>query len=73
MALLGEIKGARDRWRRLTIYLKFEHAVVLVLTALLSLIIVSAIWKLALKVVFGQVLSDSFDLTDCPSGDGVNL
>jgi hypothetical protein len=60
------------RWRQLTVYLKFEHAVVLVLTALLSLII-SAIWKLALKVVFGQVLSDSFDLTDCPSGDGVNL
>jgi|SRR6202045_1929695 uncharacterized membrane protein (DUF373 family) len=64
MALLGEIKGARDRWRRLTIYLKFEHAVVLVLTALLSLIIVSAIWKLALKVVFSLILSDSFDLTD---------
>jgi hypothetical protein len=35
MALLDEIKGARDRWRRLTVYLKFEHAVVLVLTALL--------------------------------------
>jgi hypothetical protein len=43
MALLDEIKGARDRWRRLTVYLKFEHAVVLVLTALLSLIIISAI------------------------------
>jgi hypothetical protein len=39
MALLDEIKGARDRRRRLTVYLKFEHAVVLVLTALLSLII----------------------------------
>jgi uncharacterized membrane protein (DUF373 family) len=64
MALLDEIKGARDRWRRLTVYLKFEHAVVMVLTALLSLIIVSAIWKLALKVVFSLVLSDSLDLTD---------
>jgi hypothetical protein len=64
MALLDEIKGARDRWRRLTVYLKFEHAVVLVLTALLSLIILSAIWKLALKVVFSLVLSDTFDLTD---------
>jgi uncharacterized membrane protein (DUF373 family) len=64
MALLDEIKAGRVRWRRLTVYLKFEHAVVLVLTALLSLIIVSAIWKLALKVVFSLVLSDSFDLTD---------
>jgi hypothetical protein len=64
MALLDEIKGARDRWRRLTVYLKFEHAVVLVLTALLPLIILSAIWKLALKVVLSLVLSDTFDLTD---------
>jgi hypothetical protein len=64
MALLDEIKAGRERWQRLTIYLKFEHAVVLVLTALLSLIIISAVWKLALKVVFSLVLSDTFDLTD---------
>ena len=64
MALLGEIKGARDRWRRLTIYLKFEHAVVLVLTALISIIIVSAIWKLAIKILYSLVRSDTFDLTD---------
>jgi hypothetical protein len=64
MALLDEIKAGRERWQRLTISLKFEHAVVLVLTALLSLIIISAVWKLALKVVFSLVLSDTFDLTD---------
>jgi uncharacterized membrane protein (DUF373 family) len=64
MALLDEMKAGRDRWQRLTVYLKFEHAVVLVLTALLSLIIISAVWKLALKVVVSLVLSDSFDLTD---------
>ena len=64
MALLDEIKAGRDRWQRLTVYLKFEHAVVLVLTGLLSLIIISAVWKLALKVVSSLVLSDTFDLTD---------
>jgi len=48
----------------LTAYLKFEHAVVLVLTILLSVIIVSAIWKLAIKVLYSLVLSDTFDLTD---------
>ena len=45
-------------------YLKFEHAVVLVLTILLSVIIVSAIWKLAIKILYSLVLSDTFDLTD---------
>ena len=64
MALLDEIKAGRDRWQRLTVYLKFEHAVVLVLTGLLSLIIISAVWKLALKVVSSLVLPDTFDLTD---------
>jgi uncharacterized membrane protein (DUF373 family) len=64
MPLREELETGRARWRHLTVYLKFEHAVVLVLTALISVIIVSAIWKLALKVLFGLVLSDTFDLTD---------
>jgi uncharacterized membrane protein (DUF373 family) len=64
MALREELKAGEARWRRLTVYLKFEHAVVLVLTALISVIIVAAVWKLALKIVFGLVLSDTFDLTD---------
>ena len=64
MALRQELDAGRQRWRRLTVYLKFEHAVVLVLTILLSVIIVSAIWKLAIKVLYSLVLSDTFDLTD---------
>jgi uncharacterized membrane protein (DUF373 family) len=64
MALRQELDGGRQRWRRLTVYLKFEHAVVLVLTILLSVIIVSAIWKLAIKILYSLVLSDTFDLTD---------
>ncbi len=64
MWLRQELDAGRHRWRRLTAYLKFEHAVVLVLTILLSVIIVSAIWKLAIKVLYSLVLSDTFDLTD---------
>ena len=64
MALSEELKAGQARWRRLTTYLKFEHAVVLVLTALISVIIVAAVWKLALKIIFGLVLSDTFDLSD---------
>jgi uncharacterized membrane protein (DUF373 family) len=64
MALWEELKAGQVRWRRLTVYLKFEHAVVLVLTALISVIIVAAVWKLALKIVFGLVVSNTFDLSD---------
>jgi uncharacterized membrane protein (DUF373 family) len=64
MGLRQELDTGRQRWRRLTVYLKFEHAVVLVLTILLSVIIVSAIWKLAIKILYSLVLSDTFDLTD---------
>jgi uncharacterized membrane protein (DUF373 family) len=64
MGLRQELDAGRQRWRRLTTYLKFEHAVVLVLTILLSVIIVSAIWKLAIKILYSLVLSDNFDLTD---------
>jgi uncharacterized membrane protein (DUF373 family) len=64
MALREELKAGQARWRRLTVYLKFERAVVLVLTALISIIIVSAIWKLAIKILFTLILSDTFDLTD---------
>ena len=64
MGLRQELDTGRQRWRRLSVYLKFEHAVVLVLTILLSVIIVSAIWKLAIKILYSLVLSDTFDLTD---------
>jgi uncharacterized membrane protein (DUF373 family) len=64
MGLRQELDAGRQRWRRLTVYLKFEHAVVLVLTILLSVIIISAIWKLAIKILYSLVLSDTFDLTD---------
>ena len=48
----------------MTVYLKFEHAVVLILTAVISVIIVAAIWRLAVKVVVSLVLSNTLDLTD---------
>jgi uncharacterized membrane protein (DUF373 family) len=64
MSLREELKAGRVRWRRLTAYLRFEHAVILVLTVLMSVVIVSALWKLAVKILFSLVLSDAFDLTD---------
>ena len=36
----------------------------MILAALISVIIVAAVWKLAVKVLVSLVLSNSFDLTD---------
>jgi uncharacterized membrane protein (DUF373 family) len=56
--------GARERWELLTLYQKFEHAVVLILTGLIAIVIVAAIWNLAVKIVLTIVLTRSFDPTD---------
>jgi uncharacterized membrane protein (DUF373 family) len=59
-----ELKAARARWQLLTLYQRFEDGVILLLTGLIALVIVSAVWHLALKVLFGLILSDQFDPTD---------
>jgi uncharacterized membrane protein (DUF373 family) len=64
MQLREEMAAARARWGPLTLYQKFEDAVVLILTGLIAVVIVSAVWNLALKVLFGLILSDTFDPTD---------
>ena len=59
-----EAAGARGTWRLLTAYEKFEHAVTLILTGLIALIIALAVWNLALKILTGIVASRDFDPTD---------
>jgi uncharacterized membrane protein (DUF373 family) len=64
MGTRGELADAYAQWRLLGLYEKFEHAVILVLTALIALVVLAAVWSLALDVLFGLVLSDSMDPTD---------
>jgi uncharacterized membrane protein (DUF373 family) len=59
-----QVGPERDRWRVLTFYGKFEHIVILVLTGLIAIIIVAALWNLALKILKAIILSQSFDPTD---------
>jgi uncharacterized membrane protein (DUF373 family) len=59
-----DVSAARARWRALTAYQRFEHVIVLILTALMAVIIISAVWNLILRVVFGLVLVGGFDPTD---------
>jgi uncharacterized membrane protein (DUF373 family) len=64
MALRGEIEAGRMRWRGLSFYQKFEHAVVLVLVGLIAVVVIAAVWSLAVKILFGLVLSGKVDPTD---------
>jgi uncharacterized membrane protein (DUF373 family) len=63
MPVKQELAGARARWRLLTFYQKFEHTVVLVLSALIAIVVALAVWNLALKIIM-SILSSGFDPTD---------
>jgi uncharacterized membrane protein (DUF373 family) len=58
------VSAARARWRALTLYERFENVVILIVTALIVVIIVSAVWNLSLRILFSLVLLESFDPTD---------
>jgi uncharacterized membrane protein (DUF373 family) len=64
MPFKEELSAACQQWKSLTIYQKFEHAVILVLTALIAIVIAFALWNLVLKVLFSIVSSGGFDPTE---------
>src|ERR1700704_544070 len=64
MPLKEELTAERERWRPLTVYQKFEHAVILVLTALIAIVIAFALWNLTVKILLSIVSSGGFDPTD---------
>ena len=64
MPLKEELAAERERWRPLTVYQKFEHGVILVLTALIAIVIAFALWNLTVKILLSIVSSGGFDPTD---------
>jgi hypothetical protein len=64
MPLKEELTAERQRWKLLTFYQKFEHAVILILTALIAIVVAFAVWNLALKIAVSVVYSGGFDPTD---------
>ena len=64
MSIKEELTDAGEKFRLLSLYRRFEHIVVLILTALIAVIVVAAIWNLSLKILFGLVLSGSLDPSD---------
>jgi uncharacterized membrane protein (DUF373 family) len=63
MAWRKELSAARSRWSLLSLYQKFEHAVILLLTGLIALIIALAVWNLLLKVA-SSIVYANFDPSD---------
>ena len=64
MTLRAEIRNAIGRWKELTFYQRIEQTAVLILTALIAVIVVAALWNLVLRVSFSLILAGSFDPTD---------
>lgn len=56
--------GSWRAWRRLPLYERFEDLVVGVLTALIAVVILAALWNLVTEVFTALVLVGSFDPTD---------
>lgn len=54
----------KSHWNVLTYYEKFEHVVILILTALIAVIIVAALWNLASRILTGIVLLQTLDPTN---------
>jgi uncharacterized membrane protein (DUF373 family) len=64
MRVREELMAARERWSALTFYEKFEHGVVLILTALIAVVVVFAVWNLLVKVADSILDTGGFDPTD---------
>jgi uncharacterized membrane protein (DUF373 family) len=63
MKFKEELAAGRAEWQLLTFYEKFEHAVILILTALIAIVVAFAVWNLALKVGI-SIIASGFDPTD---------
>jgi uncharacterized membrane protein (DUF373 family) len=64
MSIKDELRDTKEQFRLLSLYQRFEHVVVMLLTALIALIVIVAVWNLSLKILFGLVLSGSLDPSD---------
>jgi uncharacterized membrane protein (DUF373 family) len=63
MRIKREFSDLRLSFEPLTLYGKFEHICVIVLTTLIAVIIVFSIWHLALNILY-SILARTFDPTD---------
>ena len=71
MSIKEEFRDAREKFKLLSLYQRFEHIIIIILTALISVIVVVAVWNLSLKILFGLILSGNLDPSDYAIFQGV--
>jgi uncharacterized membrane protein (DUF373 family) len=64
MSIKEELGNVRAQFKLLSLYQRFEHIVITILTALIAIIVVVAVWNLTLKIVFGLILPGNLDPSD---------
>ena len=57
-------RRARAEWMLLTFYERFEQVVILILTGLIAIVVVFAVWNLALKIFHAVIAPQTFDPTE---------
>jgi uncharacterized membrane protein (DUF373 family) len=57
-------RRARAEWMLLTFYERFEQVVILILTGLIAIVVVFAVWNLGLKIFHAVLSPQNFDPTD---------
>jgi uncharacterized membrane protein (DUF373 family) len=71
MTARSEIREAYAALSPLTLHQKIEQIAVLVLSGLIAVVVVAALWTLSLRVVRGLLLEGSFDPTDYEVFQGI--
>jgi uncharacterized membrane protein (DUF373 family) len=64
MSIKDVFQSKKAELRPLSLYQRFEYVVVLILTGLIAIVVVAAVWNLTLKILLGLVLSGSLDPSD---------
>src|SRR5882757_630302 len=64
MSIKDELKAARAEFKILSLYERFEHVVIMILTALIAIVVAVAVWNLVLKILFGLIVTGGFDPSD---------
>lgn len=64
MSIRNELRTTRAELLPLSFYERFEYVVVVILTALIAIVVIAALWNLVLKILLGLVFSGSLDPSD---------
>ena len=64
MSIKEAFRSKRAELGPLSLYQRFEYIVVLILTALIAVVVIAAVWHLILKILSGLILSGSLDPSD---------